>query len=67
MNILDKLERKFGRYAIHNLSRYLIFLYVIGAVLNLVSGGTIYNNVLALNPYMILHGQIWRLFTFLLL
>lgn len=66
MNILDKLERKFGRYAIHNLSRYLIFLYVIGAVLNLVSGGTIYNNVLALNPYMILHGQIWRLFTFLI-
>ena len=66
MNFLDKLERKFGRYAIHNLSKYLIFLYVAGAILNLFSGGMIYNQVLALNPYMIMQGEIWRLVTFLI-
>lgn len=66
MNLLDKLERKFGRYAIHNLSKYLIILYVAGTILNIVSKGMIYNEILALNPYMILHGEIWRLVTFLI-
>lgn len=28
--MLDKLERKFGRYAIKNLMRYIIVLYAIG-------------------------------------
>ena len=30
MNFLNKMERKFGRYAIHNLSTYIIGAYVIG-------------------------------------
>lgn len=30
MNLLDKLERKFGRYAIHNLMYYIIILSVLG-------------------------------------
>ena len=67
MNLLNKLERKFGRYAIKNLSMYLIILYVAGAVLSLFSSQIdIYGNYLALNPYMILHGQGWRIFTFLI-
>lgn len=67
MNLLNKLERKFGRYAIKNLSMYLIILYVAGAVLSLFSSQIdIYGNYLALNPYMILHGQVWRIFTFLI-
>ena len=32
MNWLDKLERKFGRYAIRNLPLYIVMLYAIGAV-----------------------------------
>ena len=35
MNWLDKLERKFGRYAIPNLMYYTIILYGIGFVLDL--------------------------------
>lgn len=66
MNFLNKLERKFGKYAIPNLSKYLIILYTIGVGLDLVSKGTIYQDVLSLNPYMILHGEIWRLVTFLM-
>ena len=30
MNYLNKLERKFGRYAIPNLSKWLIIGYAIG-------------------------------------
>ena len=60
MNWLDKLERKFGRYAIRNLPLYIVMLYAIGAVLNIMTKGSYYYYV-ALNPYMILHGQVWRL------
>ena len=30
MNWIQKLERKFGRYAIHNLMYYIIILYGVG-------------------------------------
>ena len=53
MNWLDKLERKFGRYAIRNLPLYIVMLYAIGAVLNILTKGSYYYYV-ALNPYMIL-------------
>ncbi len=69
MRFLDKLERKFGHLAIPNLSRYLIVLYIVGAVLSVSATFThfdFYGNFLALNPYMIMRGQIWRLFTFLM-
>lgn len=65
MNWLDKLERKFGRYAIRNLPLYIVMLYAIGAVLNIMTKGSYYYYV-ALNPYMILHGQVWRLLGFLI-
>ena len=32
--MLDKLERKFGKYAIKNLMRYIIVLYAIGFFLS---------------------------------
>ena len=66
MNWLGRLERKWGRYAIRNLPLYIVIMYAAGAILNLISGGYIYFNYLSLNPYMILHGQPWRLLTFLI-
>ena len=33
MNFLNKMERKCGRFAIRNLTKYIILLYVIGYVL----------------------------------
>ena len=66
MNWLSRLERKWGRYAIRNLPLYIVIMYAVGAVLNLVSVGYIYFEYLSLNPYMILHGQPWRLITFLI-
>lgn len=64
-NFLDRLERKIGRYAIHNLMYYIIAIYVIGAMIGMINP-MIYYNYLALNFAAIGHGQIWRLITFIL-
>ena len=64
-NGLNKLEKKFGRYAIPNLTLILIICYAIGYLLELVNGNLVL--YLALNPYLILRGQIWRLFTWVLI
>ncbi len=66
MNWLNKLEQKFGRYAIRNLPLYIVILYGIGAVLNIMSDGVFYYQYLSFNPYMVLHGEVWRFFTILM-
>ncbi|MDO5146756.1 MAG: rhomboid family intramembrane serine protease [Eubacteriales bacterium] len=66
MNWLYRLERKFGKYAIANLPLYIVILYAIGAVLDILSRGRFYFDYLSLNPYLVLRGQVWRLFTFLM-
>lgn len=65
MSFLDKMERKFGRYAIPNLMRYIVFLYGLGMVLQITAPG-LYYQFFALDARYILQGQIWRIFTFLL-
>ncbi len=65
MKLLDKLERKFGRYAIHDLMKYIIVLYAIGFVLSIVSP-EFYSDYLSLNvPRIIYDFQIWRVVTFI--
>ncbi|MBE5922560.1 MAG: hypothetical protein E7269_07395 [Lachnospiraceae bacterium] len=61
---LNKMERKFGRYAIRDLTKYLIAGYVIGLIVQYVASDMM--EYLTLDPYMILHGQVWRLFTWIL-
>ena len=65
MNWIDKLEKKFGRYAIHNLMYYIIILYALGYVIYTFAPG-FYYGYLSLDPVAILHGQIWRLVTFII-
>lgn len=62
---MSQFERKFGKYAIRNLSLVLIACYVIGYVIQMASPGIV--GFLTLNPYAILHGQVWRLVTWLLI
>ena len=64
MKWFDKVERKLGRYAIPNLMRYMVIVSIIGSVLGLVVPG-FYEMYLSLNVYAILHGQVWRIVTFL--
>ncbi len=65
MNWLDKLERKFGRYAIPGLIKYVIGMYLIGLVLSFVAPG-FYDKWLMLDIDKLLHGQIWRIVTFVI-
>lgn len=65
MKFIDKLQRKFGRFAIPNLMLYVVAMYGAGFVLNMVANG-FYEQYLALNIDMILKGQVWRIVTFLL-
>ena len=66
MNWLNRLERRFGKYAIRNLPLYIVIMYAVGSVLNLISRGEFYYTWLSLNPYLITHGQPWRIVTFLI-
>ncbi|MDE6015482.1 MAG: hypothetical protein K2H41_07290 [Acetatifactor sp.] len=63
-NGISNFERKFGKYAIPNLSLILVMCYVAGYVLFLVNPN--FMNYLTLDPYQILHGQIWRVFTWII-
>ncbi|MCD8398644.1 MAG: hypothetical protein LUD12_15970 [Lachnospiraceae bacterium] len=65
MNFLNKMERKFGKYAIPNLPAILIALYVAGYVIELMNSNVIW--YLYLSPTMILRGQIWRLITWVII
>lgn len=65
MNFLNKMERKIGKYAIQNLMIYLIAAYCIGFVIYTVNPN--FMLMLTLSPYHILHGQVWRLITWILM
>ena len=62
---INKLERKFGKYAIPDLIKYVIVLYCAGAAIGMLNPG-IYYSYLCLDMRAVFHGQVWRLFTFLI-
>ena len=63
--LIRKMERKIGKYAIKNISLYLALLYAVGYVVEAVNMNLF--NYISLNPYLILHGQIWRLITWIII
>ncbi len=64
MKLFNRLERKLGRFAIPHLMYYLIVLNAFGAILNLTQP-EIFPQYLSLDAEKILHGQVWRIVTFL--
>ena len=64
---MSPFERKFGKYAIKNLSIILIICYAIGYLMTLFDRSGTLISYLVLNPYAILHGQVWRLVTWVLI
>lgn len=65
MNFLNKMEQKYGRYAIRNLPAIMIALYVAGYLIELMAPSLVY--YLYLSPTMILRGQIWRLVSWVII
>ena len=64
---MSSFERKFGKYAIKNLSFILVLCYAVGYFFELIDRSNTLIYYLTLNPYAILHGQIWRLVTWILI
>ena len=64
MKPMSKFERKFGKYAIPHLTNILIICYVVGYFLYYFANPLL--DYLTLNPYAILHGQVWRLVTWVI-
>lgn len=62
---MSPFEKKFGKYAIRNLSFVLVSCYAIGYLIEIMAYNLIF--YLTLDPYEILHGQIWRLVTWILI
>lgn len=65
MKIINKIERKLGKHAIPNLSLYLIVCYGFGFLMQTINADFI--AYLTLDPFLILKGQVWRLFTWILI
>lgn len=64
---MSPFERKFGKYAIKNLSFVLILCYAVGYLFQLIDRSGTLVFYLTLDPYAILHGQVWRLVTWILI
>ncbi len=69
----DKLERKYGNFAIPHLMNYVIGGYILGyfLILGQKITGVSYLSYMTLDPYQIIHGspfpQIWRVITWVLI
>ncbi len=65
MSWLDRLERRFGKLAIHHLTVLLVGAQAFGFVLSLARPEVL--GRMALVPARVLEGEVWRLITFLAL
>ena len=64
-NRLDTMERRFGRYAIRNLTMYLLAGYAIGYLLSFTMPQLL--TYFTLEPALILKGQVWRLLSWVII
>ncbi len=62
---LNKLERKYGRYAISGLMKYIVAANLAVFLLEVINPGLEAN--LMLIPQAVMAGQVWRLVTFILI
>ncbi|MBP5554489.1 MAG: hypothetical protein J6X94_06410 [Lachnospiraceae bacterium] len=62
---MNNFSKKIRKFAIHNLTLWLIVAYAIGYVIQIVMPSFMY--YLALDPYRIIHGEVWRIFTWVMI
>ena len=65
MDFMTKLERKFGKFAIPNLTVILISGFILGYLIEIFSPEAL--ELIALNPEKIMQGQIYRLITWVVM
>ena len=64
MTFYQKLERRFGKYAVPNLMKYICVIYVVGYLIQMFNP-LLYFYYLDLDAEAILHGHIWRIIAFI--
>ncbi len=64
MNFLDKMERKYGKYAIRNLPAIIIALYAAGYLIAMLMPQLL--AYCTLHPGLIMRGQVWRIVSWIL-
>mgnify|MGYP006286412519 CR=1 FL=1 len=65
MRFLDKLERKFGRFAIKGLIKHIVFITALVYVLQWVMGENNIISYLYFDPRFFFQGEYWRIISFL--
>ena len=65
MDFLTKLERKYGKFSIPNLTLILIGGFILGYLIEIFMPDGL--DLLAMNPDKIMHGQIYRLITWVVI
>ena len=65
MNFITKLERKYGRFAIPNLTMILIAGFILGYLIEIFSPDALL--AVCLDPDKVMHGQIYRLITWVVM
>ena len=63
LNILNRLERKFGRYAIRQLIVYIVGINALIYILRIGMPQSDAISMLLLDPQLIMQGEVWRLIT----
>jgi hypothetical protein len=63
MTFLDRLEHRFGRFAIPGLIRYVVALNALVYILAKINPDFVFE--LALIPSRIMHGEVWRLVSYI--
>ena len=61
---MSEFERRFGKYAIRNLPLIMIICYAVGYMIRYINPDFLM--FLNLDPYKVIHGQVWRVVTWLL-
>jgi membrane associated rhomboid family serine protease len=67
MNFLNKLERKFGKYAIKNLMMYIVAMNAVVFIFTYMDKTYDLFFKLMLVPNLVLKGEVWRLVTYIFL
>jgi membrane associated rhomboid family serine protease len=67
VNWLDKLERKFRRWAIPGLMKYIVILNGLVYLLTYLDRTGVYVHTLTLIPQLVWAGEYWRLITYILI
>lgn len=65
MKVLDRLERKYGKYAIKNLMMYIVALNAVVFLFTYMDGTGELQGRLMLIPSLVLKGEVWRLVTYI--